>query len=441
MQRAEKFCSSIAAAGCSKCHSLNASVKAFGPNLSSIGSRAAPKHIVESMIEPNKVITEGFNLLTVLTEDGQIYSGVLLEESGLSLAIGLSSGERVDIPKTLIEERRTSSVSAMPSMAALLTAQQIADISVYLMSQTSQTATTVSEKSHDPKRQDFSFDQKSDRLIISLNQQEIAEYVFDDPQILRPYFARLRTADWLQVTRNHPPIAGKDPVDHETMHPGIWLAFGDINGSDFWRNKGRIKHVRFVESPTVENHRLVFSTESELLFINQQTLGRLMCRFACAARSNGWLLVWDATFLPLDQDLVFGDQEEMGFGVRVATPLSEKSGGIITNSSGLTTAKATWGQAAQWCDYSGQLENEPVGVTLLTHPENFRESWWHNRDYGILVANPFGRAAMKQGEPSRVLVERDKPLRLVFGAMIHSGSEYDPKLAHEEFLDTVRELK
>jgi len=428
-------------AGCSKCHSLNASVNAFGPNLSSIGSRAAPKHIVESMIEPNKVITEGFNLLTVLTEDGQIYSGVLLEESGLSLAIGLNSGERVDIPKSLIEERKTSSVSAMPSMTALLNAQQIADISVYLISQTSQTATTVSEKSHASKRQDFSFDQKSDRLIISLDQQEIAEFVFDDPQILRPYFTRLRTVDGLQVTRNHPPIAGKDPVDHKTMHPGIWLAFGDINGSDFWRNKGQIKHVRFVESPAVERHRFVFATESELLSGDQQTLGRLMCRFACEAQSNGWLLVWDATFLPLEQDLVFGDQEEMGFGVRVATPLSEKSGGIITNSSGLTTAKATWGQAAQWCDYSGKPENEPVGITLLAHPENFRESWWHNRDYGILVANPFGRAAMKQGEPSRIPVERNNPLRLVFGAVIHSGGEYDPKLTYDAFVNTVRELK
>ena len=153
------------------------------------------------------------------------------------------------------------------------------------------------------------------------------------------------------------------------------------------------------------------------------------------------MLSWTATFRADQRTIVFGDQEEMGFGVRLATPLSEKSGGVITNSSGLTTANATWGQAAQWCDYSGKLENEPAGVMLLTHPENFRESWWHNRDYGILVANPFGRAAMKQGEPSNIRVERDKPLRLVFGAMIHSGSQYDPKLEYREFLDTVSKLK
>ena len=32
----------------------------------------------------------------------------------------------------------------------------------------------------------------------------------------------------------------QDLDDHPTMHPGLWLAFGDINGADFWRNKGRV---------------------------------------------------------------------------------------------------------------------------------------------------------------------------------------------------------
>ena len=39
----------------------------------------------------------------------------------------------------------------------------------------------------------------------------------------------------MQVTRHHPPIEGQDRVDHGTFHPGIWMAFGDISGSDYWR--------------------------------------------------------------------------------------------------------------------------------------------------------------------------------------------------------------
>ena len=49
----------------------------------------------------------------------------------------------------------------------------------------------------------------------------------------------------LKATRNHPPVAGVDAPNHDTMHPGLWLAFGDISGTGCWRNKGRIQHVRF----------------------------------------------------------------------------------------------------------------------------------------------------------------------------------------------------
>jgi hypothetical protein len=56
---------------------------------------------------------------------------------------------------------------------------------------------------------------------------------------------------------------------------------------------------------------------------------------------------------------------------------------------------------------------------LMASRRNFRESWWHNRDYGVFVANPFGRAAMKQGDRSSVAVAPGESLRLEFGALVH----------------------
>jgi hypothetical protein len=91
---------------------------------------------------------------------------------------------------------------------------------------------------------------------------------------------------------------------------------------------------------------------------------------------------------------VFGDQEEMGLGVRVATGIAEKNGGIILASTGDRTARATWGKSFGWCDCSGELGDRRVGVTLMPDPANFRPSWFHNRDYGLMVTNPFGRKAM-----------------------------------------------
>ena len=136
----------------------------------------------------------------------------------------------------------------------------------------------------------------------------------------------------------------------------------------------------------------------------------------------------------------FGDQEEMGFGVRVATPITEKNGGLITTSTGGKTAKATWGKAFDWCDYSGLIGDRRAGVTLLPDPANFRPSWFHNRDYGLMVANTFGRQAMKQGNVSRVEVKKGETLRLRFGVLLHSATpdqNADLAAAYRDFLSQL----
>ncbi|MFO0915648.1 MAG: DUF6807 family protein [Pirellulales bacterium] len=272
----------------------------------------------------------------------------------------------------------------------------------------------------------FSFEQRPDRLLIALRGKPIAEYAYADPKILRPYFAQVRTAGGIQVTRTHPPVEGVDATDHATMHPGIWLGFGRINGEDFWRNKGRLEHVRFVDRPSIVQGKLTFATESRLLNADGGVLGEVVNRYELQPRPAGWRLSWEATFLSRTGELVFGDQEEMGLGVRVATGLTEKNGGVITSSTGRRTAEQTWGQPASWCDYSGTIDDRPAGITILPAAGNFRESWWHNRDYGVFVANPFGRAAMKQGEVSEMVVPRGEPFRIKFSVVVHEGTEYDP---------------
>lgn len=274
-------------------------------------------------------------------------------------------------------------------------------------------------------------------LDITCDGAPVATFVVRDPNILRPYFANLHALGGPKVTRNHPPLAGADATDHDTMHPGLWLAFGDINGQDFWRNKGRIEHVRFTEPPKAARDQLTFATECRLVSAAGAPLSSLTNRFHITRMAGAWMLLWDATFCSLERELVFGDQEEMGFGVRVATALAEKNGGVISSSSGWRTAKKTWGQPADWCDDSGVVDGQPAGITLMAAPANFRPSWWHNRDYGLMVANPFGREAMKQGTPSAVTVKRGDPLRLRFGAVFHRGSGYDPGQGYRWFVQTV----
>jgi putative membrane-bound dehydrogenase-like protein len=435
-------------ASCAKCHRVDRSANGFGPNLSDIGLRSNARHIVQSIVEPNAVITEGFNQLTVITDEGQVYSGVLLEESGLSLSLGQSNGERVDIPKKSIEARNKSSVSAMPDMSELLSPQHVADLTAYLLTlrtpsnadttaaQNMKPAGLIAEKETTDRLQTyptkFGFEEQADRIRISLEDQPIVDFVFQDEKIRRPYFANARLVNGVQVTRNHPPRAEVDAVDHDTMHPGIWLGFGDISREDFWRNKAAIDHVRFVNPPTVADGRITFATESILKTSSGAPLCSLTSEITLTARPSGWMLAWTASFRADQHSIIFGDQEEMGFGARIATPFTEKNGGVIRSSTGKETAGRTWGQPAKWCDYS-KIGPPSGGIMLMASDRNFRESWWHNRDYGVFVANPFGREAMKQGPLSALSIKQGETFQIAFGALVHDHSSFDPEAEFEVF--------
>lgn len=262
------------------------------------------------------------------------------------------------------------------------------------------------------------FQQRDGGLQIAIGDQPIAEYVWNDAQTSRPYFRHLRTRSGVLVTRNHPPIKGEDIDDHPTMHPGLWMSFGDLSGADFWRNKGRVRHVEFLQKPmggagsgsfiarnSYENDEKVICTEE--------------CRISISTRSEGYLLNWDSKFRSGQGPFTFGDQEEMGLGVRVATPLAVVKGGQIMDSEGRKNGDQVWGKQADWCEYGGLLKGHQVGIVLMPEPQNFRRSWFHARDYGLLVANPFGQKAFTKGETSQVVTPRDKDFRLRFNILVY----------------------
>ncbi len=74
-------------------------------------------------------------------------------------------------------------------------------------------------------------------------------------------------------------------------------------------------------------------------------------------------------------------------------------GGVITNSNGGRGEKECWGQRADWCDYSGEVDGAPYGITIFNRPQNYGGApRWHVRDYGLFATNPFSVAAFEGGE-------------------------------------------
>lgn len=278
---------------------------------------------------------------------------------------------------------------------------------------------------------DLQFRLGTDEVVIESGDVELATYRFHDDQIPRPYFHTVRTPAGVQVTRHHPPQPG-DLDDHATFHPGIWLAFGDLSGADSWRLKARVEHVEFAKPPAVNDGVGEFTVRNRYLDeTGKQIVCSEICRYTVTQMGGAWRLTLDSRFTS-GREFAFGDQEEMGLGVRMATAIAEKSarGGLLTDSAGRTTAAAVWGKTAESCDHSGVVDGTPAGITIMPHPGNFRPCWWHARDYGFVAANPFGRNAFTKEEKSRVVVKPGEEFRLRYAVIVHDGrpgNGYDPR--------------
>jgi len=282
-------------------------------------------------------------------------------------------------------------------------------------------------------------------IVIRVGVEPLATYVYEDTEILRPYFKDVCAPGGIRVTRRRRPRDGVDPTDHADMHPGLFLAFGDLGGADFWRNKAMVEHVAFARPPCSQDGTGSFSVRNRYV-AGHAVICEELCTYRFMVRPSGYLILWDSTFRAAGAETHFGDQEEMGLGVRVTTPIMVKSaqGGRILDSEGRLNEKGVWGKPAAWCDYSGPVGGAFAGVMILPDPGNFRPCWWHVRDYGFMVANPFGRRALTSGLPSKVAVRPDEPLALRFGVLLHASDSKDGldlQAACRDYLEVAESIR
>jgi hypothetical protein len=218
----------------------------------------------------------------------------------------------------------------------------------------------------------------------------------------------------------------------------VWLAFGDISGHDFWRNKARIEHVAFSSAPALRHGRLTFATQNRLVTADGAVLATQVSRFTISrSGEHAFLLTWAAEIRGEGRELVFGDQEEMGLGVRVATGITEKSGGLVVNSDGLRGAKIAWGKRAAWVAYSREVDGCLRGAAIFPASANPTPSWWHTRDYGVFVANGFGKLALPPEAAGKLVIKAGEALKLRYGILLFDA----PTAAPIDFAAVSREFQ
>jgi hypothetical protein len=286
---------------------------------------------------------------------------------------------------------------------------------------------------------DFAMKREADRLVVTAGGGEpVAAFVFADPAVGRPSIRDLAAPGGTIVTRPCPPRQGVDADDHATIHPGAWLCFSDLSGADPWRHKSAVRFVGFEGDPAVVDGAVRFTAKIEYLGTATDTpdapvVGRerstVSIRDCVIDGFSVRLLLWQAELSPGEhKPLVFGDTEEMGLGLRVATTLSPARGGRYMASHGGTNEKGIFGRGAAWVDASGTIDSRRVGAAVIDLAGNPREPFFHARDYGLVLANAFGRKAYgAKDPPPPITLEPGKSLRLRYAILLH-GDVPDDRL-------------
>ncbi|MGL4551494.1 MAG: PmoA family protein [Gemmataceae bacterium] len=279
-----------------------------------------------------------------------------------------------------------------------------------------------------------------DHLVTRLHTSE---------KLAKPVFWPLDPIPKLSVTRAWPmEDIGDEKKDH-VHHRSLWFCHGDVipegmefvksgdkrvHGVDFWsegKNHGKIVCV----GVEVKGDKAVMKNEWREPG-GKKVLDETRTITLAALGKDRNLLVFDIDLLAGDYPLTFGDTKEGSLGVRVrkTVALETGKGGQMTDDRGGSGEKQVWGKVANWCDYSGPLgEAGPVGgVAIFADPKNPTDTAWHSRGYGLMAANPFGRAASfpgRKGNTTLVKLAKGEHLTLRFGVYLHAGDANDGKVA------------
>jgi len=132
-ERGRRLFAESAAVQCRSCHAVAGTGGAVGPALDRVGTRLDRRQLLESLLEPSKVIAPEYRTWVAVTEDGRSVTGLLVERTADTVSIVDAAGKRTDLAATAIDTLEVLPTSLMPEqLLRELSAEQAADLLAYL---------------------------------------------------------------------------------------------------------------------------------------------------------------------------------------------------------------------------------------------------------------------------------------------------------------------
>ncbi len=118
---------------CKNCHRIQKEGKEVGPELTLIGKKLTRAQLLESILEPSKLIEPKYVTHLVEIDDGRTITGLLLSKDDNEVVLKDAQDKVTRIPVKQIEQLVPQRQSLMPDLLFRdMTAQQVADLLAYL---------------------------------------------------------------------------------------------------------------------------------------------------------------------------------------------------------------------------------------------------------------------------------------------------------------------
>lgn len=118
---------------CLRCHRVGEQgVSEVGPRLDGVASRLSQGELLQSILEPNAALAEGYQSWIFALTDGTVLVGRIVEEDGQGVVVLDAEGQRHELAADEIDARRKD-VSAMPAdLAEKLSDRELRDLVAFL---------------------------------------------------------------------------------------------------------------------------------------------------------------------------------------------------------------------------------------------------------------------------------------------------------------------
>ena len=117
---------------CIKCHAIGGAGAEVGPDLAALGSSSPVDYIVNAILVPNQAIKEEFQTLVVLTADGQVVQGIVIDRDENRLILKEATGGRRTIPVADIDDQKEGGSLMPKGLANLMTRDEFIDVVRFL---------------------------------------------------------------------------------------------------------------------------------------------------------------------------------------------------------------------------------------------------------------------------------------------------------------------